>query len=623
MSDTLQERLAEALGGAYELERELTGGGMSRVFAARERALGRRVVVKVLPPELAAGVNRERFEREIQLAAQLQHPHIVTLLSAGEHGELLWYTMPFIEGESLREAIARRGALPVRDVLRLLGDVAEALAYAHGRGVIHRDIKPANVMVQGSHALVTDFGVAKAISAALPLPGAGMTSTGMAIGTPAYMAPEQLAADPRADHRVDLYALGLLGYEMLSGQSPFASSSPQETLAAQLTKVPEPIGLARPDVPPALAALLARCLEKVPDRRPATAAEVAEALEAIPMPSGDTVRLAAPGRRAVPWLALLGVAVAATAVAVVVRGRSAAPVDAGPTAAVAGDTGRGVSVPLVPPPTPAAPKPAPRQLTRDDSLAIAAALIRRERELAAADAKRDLDSLRRAVRQAFADSVARAMPAPPTWTREQQRLFSDSIRRSFTVLTDSLSRLPGNMVVVRRGPDGTPDTIRFGPQLTRVRTLDPGRLRRLILLPFSARGNAPAAGPLVMPLRDSLAAQLQRRTRLRVLGPADLERAGAGGEGGPEAVGLLFQSLVQVRGWIVAEAGGVRLRARVDDPTRRGEEIVVESDPMPADSLLAELGPYAERLSDAVLRLAAWTPDVPPQPPASPPVPPN
>jgi serine/threonine protein kinase len=165
------DHLQEALGANYQLDRELTGGGMSRVFVAVDRVLGRKVVVKVLPPELAAGVNRERFRREIQVAAQLQHPHIVPLLSAGEQGDLLWYTMPFIDGESLRAALERKKQFTPREVIRILHDVIDALAFAHQRGVIHRDIKPANILTQGSHALVTDFGVAKALSAALPLSG--------------------------------------------------------------------------------------------------------------------------------------------------------------------------------------------------------------------------------------------------------------------------------------------------------------------------------------------------------------------------------------------------------------------------------------------------------------------
>ncbi|HEY0242245.1 MAG TPA: serine/threonine-protein kinase, partial [Gemmatimonadaceae bacterium] len=190
-----EDQLRTALSPAYEIERELHGAGMSRVFVATDRSLGRKVVIKVLPPELTAGVNRERFRREIQVAAQLQHPHIVTLLSAGEDGELLYYTMPYIEGESLRHSL-EKGPLAVKEVVRMLHDVVDALAYAHARGVIHRDIKPGNILRQGSHALVTDFGVAKALNASMPV--SGITSAGMAIGTPAYMAPEQLAGDPAA-----------------------------------------------------------------------------------------------------------------------------------------------------------------------------------------------------------------------------------------------------------------------------------------------------------------------------------------------------------------------------------------------------------------------------------------
>src|SRR6266550_8542913 len=280
------EHLQEALGTGYELERELLGGGMSRVFVAKDKALGRTIVVKVLPPDLAAGVNRERFRREIQLAAQLQHPHIVPLLSAGEHGELLWYTMPYIDGESLRAAIERKKQFGVREVTRILHDVVDALAFAHERGVIHRDIKPANILTQGSHALVTDFGVAKAISAALPL--SGVTSAGIAIGTPAYMAPEQLAGDSSANHRMDIYAAGLLAYELFTGVSPFTSPSPRETLAAQLTRDPKPLHEVSTDVPHSLSVLIMRCLAKDPDARPQRAEEVLHELDSLTMPLGVT-----------------------------------------------------------------------------------------------------------------------------------------------------------------------------------------------------------------------------------------------------------------------------------------------------------------------------------------------
>lgn len=282
--------LQNALAPSYVLERELPGGGMSRVFVATDSALGRKVVVKVLPPELSAGVNHERFRREIQIAAQLQHPHIVPLLSAGEQGSLIWYTMPYINGHSLRDAIARGESFTVRDCIRLMREVAEALDYAHGMGVIHRDIKPGNVLLLGTHALVTDFGVSKAISASMP--SSGYTSAGMAIGTPAYMAPEQIAADPAADHRMDLYALGLLAYEILTGKVPFKEASPQQTMAAQLTRDPVPVESTRVDVPVALAQLIKRLLAKAPDDRPATAAVVVEALDDISLTSGETRAMA-------------------------------------------------------------------------------------------------------------------------------------------------------------------------------------------------------------------------------------------------------------------------------------------------------------------------------------------
>jgi serine/threonine-protein kinase len=279
--------LQAALAPGYTLERELTGGGMSRVFVATDVALARKVVVKVLPPELAAGVNRERFRREIQVAAQLQHPHVVPLLAAGEQGELIWYTMPFIQGESLKEVLARGKPFSVRETVRTLHDVADALSYAHGLGVIHRDIKPGNVLLLGQHALVTDFGVAKAISASMP--ASGFTTAGMAIGTPAYMAPEQIAADPSADHRVDLYALGLLAYEMLAGHQPFQEDSPQKTMAAQLTRDAPSVDTLRADVPPELSALVRRLLAKHAEDRPQLASEVVAALDDISVHTGGAL----------------------------------------------------------------------------------------------------------------------------------------------------------------------------------------------------------------------------------------------------------------------------------------------------------------------------------------------
>ncbi|MBK5189494.1 MAG: serine/threonine protein kinase, partial [Gemmatimonadaceae bacterium] len=240
MNDLL-DRLQASLGDAYKIDRELGGGGMSHVFLAHETALGRQVVIKVLPPEMAASVNLERFRREIQLAASLQHPHIVQLLAAGQVGDLFYYTMPLVAGESLRGKLAREGELPVSDAIRILRDVVDALAYAHARGVVHRDIKPDNVLISGQHAVVTDFGVAKAMSAASG--SSSLTSLGVALGTPAYMAPEQAAADPNVDHRADLYAVGAMAYEMLCGHPPFSGMSPQQVLAAHVTQSAQrPVG---------------------------------------------------------------------------------------------------------------------------------------------------------------------------------------------------------------------------------------------------------------------------------------------------------------------------------------------------------------------------------------------
>jgi tetratricopeptide (TPR) repeat protein len=280
----LADRLQAALGDAYRIDRELGGGGMSHVFIAQETALGRQVVIKVLPPEMAASVNLERFRREIQLAASLQHPHIVPLLAAGQVGELFYYTMPLVAGESLRAKLAREGELPVGEAIRILRDVVDALAYAHARGVVHRDIKPDNVLISGQHAVVTDFGVAKAMSAASG--SSSLTSLGVALGTPAYMAPEQAAADPNVDHRADLYAVGAMAYEMLCGRPPFSGMSPQQVLAAHVTLPPAQLSGQRASVPPALNALVMRCLEKKPADRVQSASEMLTQLQAMATPSG-------------------------------------------------------------------------------------------------------------------------------------------------------------------------------------------------------------------------------------------------------------------------------------------------------------------------------------------------
>jgi len=283
-SASLFDRLQTAVESTYRLEKELGGGGMSRVFLAEEVRLGRQVVIKVLPPEMAAGVNVERFQREIQLAARLQHPHVVPLLTAGAADDLLYYVMPFIEGESLRAKLGREGELPVGEAARILRDVSDALAYAHGRGVVHRDIKPDNVLLTGGHAVVTDFGVAKAVSSSTG--ESSLTSLGVALGTPAYMSPEQAAADPHVDHRADIYAVGAMAYEMLCGRPPFTAPTAQAVLSAHVTQTPEPLTAHRDTVPPAFNELVLRCLAKKAADRWQRAEEVKSQLDAMLTPSG-------------------------------------------------------------------------------------------------------------------------------------------------------------------------------------------------------------------------------------------------------------------------------------------------------------------------------------------------
>ncbi len=277
-------RLSAALADRYLLERELGQGGMATVYLAEDLKHHRKVAVKVLRPDLAATMGAERFEREIQVAARLQHPHILGVLDSGESGGFFYYVMPYVEGETLRDRITRSGELPVSDALRLLGEITEALAVAHRAGVVHRDIKPENILLSGRHALVMDFGVAKAVTEASGRQQ--LTTAGVALGTPAYMAPEQATADPQLDHRVDIYALGVLAYEMLTGHPPFHGLTPQQTLAAQVTQAPVPVTQRRPGIAPVLDALIMRCLAKRPADRFQTADELVAALEPLATPSG-------------------------------------------------------------------------------------------------------------------------------------------------------------------------------------------------------------------------------------------------------------------------------------------------------------------------------------------------
>jgi tetratricopeptide (TPR) repeat protein/tRNA A-37 threonylcarbamoyl transferase component Bud32 len=304
----LLDRLRLALGDTYTIERELGGGGMSRVFVAEEKALGRRVVLKVLPQELSGAVNVERFKREIQLAAGLQHACVVPVLSAGVADELPYYTMPFVAGESLRSRITQEGQLSLTECVRVLRDVTAAIAHAHAAGIVHRDIKPDNVLLSGGYAVVTDFGVAKAItSAAAGDSNVGLTAVGVAMGTPAYMAPEQAAAE-EVDHRADIYALGAMAYELVAGRPPFNHRTASAMLAAHLTEAPEPLETHRPDVTPELADLVMRCLAKDPADRPQTAREVLATLDALATPGTGTVtglhRHVTPGRALGLWAAV-------------------------------------------------------------------------------------------------------------------------------------------------------------------------------------------------------------------------------------------------------------------------------------------------------------------------------
>jgi tetratricopeptide (TPR) repeat protein/tRNA A-37 threonylcarbamoyl transferase component Bud32 len=281
--DDVRGRLEQALAGAYVVERELGGGGMSRTYLAVEQALKRRVVVKVLAPELLAGISVERFRREVLLAAQLQHPHVVPVLTAGDAGGLPWFTMPYVDGDSLRRRL-EQGSLGMGEVISILRDVARALVYAHAHGIIHRDIKPDNVLLSSGTATVTDFGIAKAITAARTEGGARgqtLTQAGTSIGTPAYMAPEQALGDPAADHRADFYSFGAMAYELLAGHPPFQASNPAKLLAAHLGETPRDLRSLRADCPPTLAALVMSCLAKDPNERPQQASELVRVLETV------------------------------------------------------------------------------------------------------------------------------------------------------------------------------------------------------------------------------------------------------------------------------------------------------------------------------------------------------
>ncbi len=325
------DRIQAALGEDYRLEREVGRGGMATVYLAHDRKHDRQVAVKVFHPNLAATLGASRFLQEIRVAAQFQHPHILTLIDSGEAEGFLYYVMPYVAGDSLRARLSKDGALPVIEAVRVLRDVVDALAHAHAHGVVHRDIKPDNVLFSERHAMVTDFGVAKAVSEGTRQPN--LTTAGMALGTPAYMSPEQAAADPNIDHRADIYAVGILGYELLTGQTPFERDTAAAVLTAHLTETPPPVRTQRPEVPAQLEALIMQCLEKDPAQRWQTAEELRNRLDVLVTPSGgitptDTRPLTALAsrKRRMP-VALAGAFVAALAAVFWLRPSSNTAVD--------------------------------------------------------------------------------------------------------------------------------------------------------------------------------------------------------------------------------------------------------------------------------------------------------
>src|SRR5688500_15820215 len=270
-----QAVLQAALGAHYSLERELGRGGMAAVYLARDLRHRRPVAVKVLHPELSAVLGPERFLKEVEVTASLQHPHILPLFDSGSAGGLLYYVMPFVEGETLRQRLERERQLPVAEAVRIATEVASALDYAHRRGIVHRDIKPENILLQDGAALVADFGIALAVQQA---GGSRMTQTGMSLGTPAYMSPEQAMGEREIGARSDVYALGAMAYEMLAGEPPFTGPSSQAIVAKVLTEQPPPLRPKRPTVPPAAEAAILTALQKLPADRWGTAKEFSDAL---------------------------------------------------------------------------------------------------------------------------------------------------------------------------------------------------------------------------------------------------------------------------------------------------------------------------------------------------------
>ena len=506
----LRDRLQASLGESYRLERELTGGGMSRVFVAQDTRLGREVVVKVLSPDLAAGVNSDRFHREILVAAQLQHPQIVPVLAAGETDGLPYFTMPYVAGESLRRRLDGGKSLPVVDAVAVLRDVARALAYAHEHGVVHRDIKPDNVLVAGGSAAVTDFGIAKALSSSRTFGGGeSLTRIGNSLGTPAYMAPEQVAADPNADHRIDIYSFGAMAYELLSGSPPFGGRPPHEILSAHLTEQPAPLQSRAPDVPPALAALVMKCLAKNPADRPQTADEIVRALDRVDLSNDWTASPPAAKTgvrgRTIAVVATVVIAVAAGGWAIWERFRDRGPAPDPATVAV---------VPF----RVASADPALYYL-REGMLDLLAAKLTGEGGLRATDPRQLLDAWRKAGGSESAElsrdddlALARRLGAG-------RLLLGDVVGTpNRIVLTASLLGSARGDSIVRLSVEGPPDSLAW--------LVD--RLAARLLAETSAEGAA-ARASLTSTSLPALRAYLDGQAKMRrvdVMGAAkDFERA--------------------------------------------------------------------------------------------------
>jgi hypothetical protein len=275
------ELITGALTDTYVIEREVGRGGMATVYLAQDVKHGRQVALKVLLPELAAAVGKERFLREIGIAAKLMHPNILPLHDSGEADGHLFYSMPYVDGETVRQRLERDTSLPIPEGVRILRDVVDALSYAHEQGFVHRDIKPENIMLTGRHAVVTDFGVGKAVTAAGDT--SRLTTVGTALGTPTYMAPEQAMGEPNLDNRADIYALGVVAYEMFAGAAPFTGATVMQVIASHFKKAPDPLSKVRMTVPPALEQVVMKCLEKNPADRWQRAEDMLPLLEQVLM----------------------------------------------------------------------------------------------------------------------------------------------------------------------------------------------------------------------------------------------------------------------------------------------------------------------------------------------------